>query len=130
MTDRERFDAAIARVDRLIAEGKDWRAELARLLGEADVPAEAERVLAGTVPLGPCRVVRPADGELLYPSDSPIGRVTAEVAPAPSWHRESAWSRENPQVWVRLRPSFRGLEYDLTSFPPDWIIPATPEEAA
>lgn len=75
----------------------------------ADLVADAIATPTGTA-LGTARIVNPDTGDEVH------ANVTIVGTPAYARHDETV-------VWVQVRPSFRpGMEYDLDSFPREWVV--------
>lgn len=56
------------------------------------------------------RIINPETGSVVHENASPVGRPS--------------YARDDGQVWVEIRPSFRpGMPYDLASYPPEWLEP-------
>lgn len=56
------------------------------------------------------RIINPETGSVVHED--------ATVVDRPSY------ARDDGQVWVQIRPSFRpGMPYDLCTYPPEWVQP-------
>lgn len=65
----------------------------------------------------PVRIADPAGGVTI----APHGTLTATAVDQP--YRVAG---HDDTVWVHLTPSFRGLGYDLASYPASWVTPIVP----